>query len=281
MEDFFQIVFPESQTNHMERFPFAPTINVIELFLQVFELIRFEIVYKFVKTAWHKFRRINKANFVFEFLVFVVNTFRETYMFLLIVRDTVNLTLCFPKILDEEMWVITWKVMKYHRHMFRFSEKQVPFIMSCSSELPGKVTMIFSFSSISTKMSATFSSSLVFVNKIGFEDLSRHFTWMTVHAFGKLLWSFCQDSVDLSQSVLWMAQSRYKPQLALSSNACGFWTPRLNPFLGEQSSLHHDSGNFLHAFPKLSRLENDWDISEKSQSPHDVLRFALTLVSTN
>jgi len=87
-----------------------------------------------------------------------------------------------------------------------------------------------------------------------------------------LSWSFCQDPVDMTQSVLWMTRNRHKPQLALSSNACVFWTPRLSPLLEEQSWLHHDSGNFLHAFPKLSRLENEWDISDKSQSLHDVFK---------
>ena len=159
-------------------------------------------------------KRILYLNFLFSSL-----TLFEKHIFLLIVWDTINLTLCFPKILDEEMCVTTWKVMKYHWHMLRFCEKQVTFNMSRSSQLPGKVTMIshliiitfkrflanqhslafsnfarsssekiisftsddqtrsISFSSMSTKMSATFSSSLVFVNKIGSEDLSRHFTW--------------------------------------------------------------------------------------------------------
>ena len=79
------------------------SFNVIELFFQVLELIWFEIVYKFVKTASHKLETINKSNFVFEFLVFIVNTFRETYIFLLIVWDAIDLALCCPKIFDEEM----------------------------------------------------------------------------------------------------------------------------------------------------------------------------------
>ena len=78
-------------------------------------------------------KRILYLNFLFSSL-----TLYEQHIFLLIVRDTANLTLCFPKILDEEMWVITWKVMKYNWHMFRFSEKQVTFVMRRSSELPGK-----------------------------------------------------------------------------------------------------------------------------------------------
>ena len=62
VEDFFQTVFPESQTNRMERLPLP--VRGFKWILQVFELIWFEIVYKFVNTAWHKFKRINKANFV-------------------------------------------------------------------------------------------------------------------------------------------------------------------------------------------------------------------------
>jgi len=113
------VFYQDSQRSHKNKHLFSTRIHSLhrlrQMFACVFELILINIFYEFVKTCSHKFKRVNKHNFIFEFIFIIINTFRETDVFLFYIWYTVNLTATIHiQTFYKQMRIITREVMKYH-----------------------------------------------------------------------------------------------------------------------------------------------------------------------